>query len=126
MYQDKRKASMDNMMQQPPLKRVATEGSMGAISVNSLPINIQRASGGYSTTLGGSDVGLPSMSRQLPNENISGGSGRKDAQVKRISTASTQAWKEVMDAGPLLPLLAETFGESMLSFIPTPLSTIFI
>lgn len=123
---NKRKANMDNMMQQPPLKRVATEGSMGAISVNSLPINIQRASGGYSTTLGVSDVGLPSMSRQLPNENISGGSGRKVAQVKRTLTVSTQAWKEVMDAGQLLPLLAETFGESMLSFIPTPLSNIFI
>ncbi|XP_017253377.1 transcription initiation factor TFIID subunit 6 [Daucus carota subsp. sativus] len=120
----KRKASMDNIMQQPPLKRVATEGSMG---VSSFPVNIQRTAGGYSTGLGGSDVGLSSsMSRQIPTENALGINGRKDDRAKKPSSASTQAWKEVMDAGQSLPLLTECFGESMLTFIPTPLSNIFL
>ncbi|KAK1391886.1 Transcription initiation factor TFIID subunit 6 [Heracleum sosnowskyi] len=121
---NKRKASMDNMMQQPPLKRVATEGSMGVNTTNSFPVNIQRATGGYSTSLGGSDVGLSSMSRHLPTENVLGINGRKDDRAK--SSSSTQALKEVMGAGQYLPLLTESFGESMHPFIPTPLSNIFL
>lgn len=113
-------------MQQQPLKRVATEGSMGAITANSFPVNIQRSTGGYSTSLAGSDAGLSSMSRQLLTENVSGINGRKDDRAKKPSSASTQAWKEVMDAGQLLPLLSESFGESILPFIPTPLSNIFL
>lgn len=126
IYQDKRKASMDNIMQQPSLKRVATEGSMGVNTASSFPVNIQRATGGYSTSLGGSDVGLSSMSRNLPTENLLGINGRKDDRAKKPSSSSTQALKEVMDLGQMLPLLTESFGENMLPFIPTPLSNIFL
>lgn len=126
IYQDKRKASMDNMMQQPPLKRVATEGSMGVNTANSFPVNVQRATAGYSASLGGSDVSLSSMPRHLPTENVLGINGRKDDRAKKSLSSSTQALKEVMEAGQFLPLLTESFGESMLPFIPTPLSNIFL
>ncbi|KAM7492744.1 hypothetical protein LguiA_035665 [Lonicera macranthoides] len=123
---NKRKASMDNMMQQPPLKRLATEGPMGAMH----SIGMQGPTGGYSTALGISDVGLTSMSRPLPNENIPGSSGRRDkvvgVQSQKTSTALSQAWKEDVDAGELVSLLMGSFGESVLSFVPTHELSMFL
>lgn len=122
---NKRKASMD-MMQQPQLKRVSTDGSIGA-----MPVDIQGATVGYSMTLGGSDVNLPSLSRPLSNENIPGGNGRREkaggGQSQKMSIASSsRAWAEDMDALHLLPSLSENLGGSMLSFVPTPEMSIFL
>uniref|UniRef100_A0A5B7CC85 Putative transcription initiation factor TFIID subunit 6 n=1 Tax=Davidia involucrata TaxID=16924 RepID=A0A5B7CC85_DAVIN len=124
---NKRKASMDNLMQQPPLKKAAIDGQVGA--KNSLPGDLQGSTGGFSTTLGGSGPGLSSMSRQLTNENVSGGGGRKEKVggiPLNMSNVLAQAWKEDMDSGQLLPLLFEHFGESMFSFIPTPELSFFL
>ncbi|XP_059666466.1 transcription initiation factor TFIID subunit 6-like [Cornus florida] len=123
---NKRKASMDNLMQQPPLKKAAIDGAMGV--TNSLSGDIQGATGVFSNTLGGSDAGLPSMSRQLTNENVAGSNGRREkfgGQTLKKSTVIAQAWKD-MDAGRFLPFLSEYFGESMFSFMPMPESSFFL
>ncbi|KAK3014530.1 hypothetical protein RJ639_010080 [Escallonia herrerae] len=113
MYQDKRKASMENMMQQPSLKKVASSSSVSAMPA----------------PVGGADVGLSSTSRLLPCDNASGSSGRNErvgGQAKKMSSALAQAWKEGMDAGRLLPLLSEYFGESIHPFVPGPELSIFL
>ncbi len=121
---DKRKASTDNLMHQPPLKKVAADGKMGVIPMNSMQIDMQGTMGGYSTAAGGSGVGLSSMSRQLPTENVSG--REVGGRVVKVSTVLSQAWKEDMDAGHMLASLFELFGESVLSFIPRPELSFFL
>ncbi|XP_059442869.1 transcription initiation factor TFIID subunit 6-like isoform X1 [Corylus avellana] len=120
----KRKASTDNLMQQPPHKKMATEGTMGVIPMNSMQTDRQGATGGYSTAVGGSNVGLSSMSRQLPTENMSG--REVGGRVVKASSVLSQAWKEDMDAGRLLASLFEFFGESLYSFTPKPELSFFL
>ncbi|EOY12200.1 hypothetical protein QUC31_001698 [Theobroma cacao] len=121
---NKRKASTDNLMQQPPLKKMATDSASGMMPINSMQVDMQGAVGGFSATMGGSNIGVSSISRQLSNDNISGreASGR----VLKTSTVLAQAWKEDTHAGNLLASLFELFGESMLSFTPKPELSIFL
>ncbi|GFZ04997.1 hypothetical protein Acr_17g0005690 [Actinidia rufa] len=82
---------------------------------------MQGATGGFSTAPMNSDAGLPSISRQLTNESISGVVGRREKArgvLPNTSTILAQAWKEDMDVVHLLPLLFEYFDESVFSFIP--------
>lgn len=118
---NKRKASMDNLMHQPPLKKLVTDGPMGAIPANSMPIDMPGASSGYSTNIGVVDPTLQS-SRPFTNNNVTGSSGSK----LKTSAALDQAWKEDTDAARLLPLLYEYFGENMLSFVPSPEASLFL
>ncbi|XP_047980358.1 transcription initiation factor TFIID subunit 6 [Salvia hispanica] len=118
---NKRKATMDNMMHQAPLKKLATDSSMGA---NSLPADIAGASGGYSTNTGAAD-----SSRASGNNNVAGSSSRREivgGQGFKTSSALEQAWKEDTDAAQLLPSLYEYFGESMLTFVPLPEASLFL
>ncbi|CAA3012000.1 transcription initiation factor TFIID subunit 6-like [Olea europaea subsp. europaea] len=121
----KRKASMDNVMQQPPLKKIATESPMGVTLANSLPVDMPGSSSGYPTIIGTADSNLQSSR----NENVPESSGRKEmvsGQGPNTSAALTQAWKDDVDVGHLLPSLYEYFGESMLSFIPSPAASFFL
>lgn len=122
--QDKRKASTDNLMQQPPLKRIATDGAMGVMPMNSMPVDIQGPTSGFPTAVGASNVGASSMSRQLPNENMSG--REVGGQGLKMSTVLAQAWKEDLDAGYLLASLFELFGESMFAFTPKSELSLFL
>lgn len=124
---NKRKASTDNLMQQPPLKKLATDGPIGVVPLNSLPIDMQGATGGFSN-VGGSNVGLSFMSRQMSNENLTGTSVGREAGGKKLktSTALAQAWKEDADAGQLMASLFELFGDRMVSFTPTPELSFFL
>jgi len=93
---------------------------MGVTPANSLPGDMQ---GGFSNAPMGTDAGLPSVSRQLTNERTSGTSSRREkvgGLPPNMSTILAQVWKEDMDAGNLLLLLVEYFGESMSSFVPMP------
>lgn len=122
---NKRKPSSDNLMQQPPLKKIATDTGIGVMPMNSMPVNMQAvAAGGYSNALGGSSAGIPSIPRQLSTNNLSG----RDAggRVLRTSAVLAQAWKEDTDAGNLLASLFELFGESLLAFTPKPELSFFI
>lgn len=103
-------------MQQPPLKKLATDGPMGAIP-NSMQIEMRGATAGIPNAVGVSGIGASSISHQSPNEHFSG----RDIDKKgRAFTILAQAWKEDLDAGHLLSSLFEYFGESVLSFIPKP------
>ncbi|XP_065862477.1 transcription initiation factor TFIID subunit 6-like isoform X2 [Euphorbia lathyris] len=114
---NKRKASADNLIQQPPLKKIATDsGGMGAVPMNSMQVDMQGATGGYLSAVGAASIS--SMSRQLPTENMSG----RDfgGRGLRTSPVLAQAWKEDVDAGHLVASLYELFGESILRFTPKP------
>lgn len=106
-------------MHQPSLKKVATDGKMGVMPMNSMQIDTQGTTGGYSTAAGGSGVGLSSMSRQLPGREVGG-------RVVKTSTVLSQSWKEDMDAGQMLASLFELFGESVLAFTPKPELSFFL
>ncbi|KAJ4725186.1 transcription initiation factor TFIID subunit 6-like [Melia azedarach] len=112
-FSNKRKASMDNLMQQPSLKKMATVGPMGVMPVNSMPVNMKGPAGGFSTVLGGPSVGVSSISRQLPTEKML----RREVSNRAIKTSTVlaQAWKDT-DGGHLLASLFELFGESMFCF----------
>lgn len=109
---NKRKASTDNMMQQPPLKKLATDGAVGAMPMNSM----QGAAGGFSTSV--------SMSHQLPKEHMLG--REVSGKMVKGSTVLAQAWKEETDAGHLMASLFEYFGESVFSFTPKPELSFFL
>ncbi|XP_043713091.1 transcription initiation factor TFIID subunit 6-like [Telopea speciosissima] len=124
---NKRKAGMDHL-QQPPLKKVTTDGPIGVMPTISTPTGRQGGVDGFLHLSGESGVG-PSSSGQILNENISGSSGTRnkdDGQAQKMSAILSQAWKEDMDAGYLLVSLFELFGESMLSFTPMPELSFFL
>uniref|UniRef100_A0A5B7BTL0 TATA box binding protein associated factor (TAF) histone-like fold domain-containing protein n=1 Tax=Davidia involucrata TaxID=16924 RepID=A0A5B7BTL0_DAVIN len=124
---NKRKSSVEHLEQQPPLKKVATDGPMVPLSNNSLPSDMQGEIR-VPAPLGDSEA-VPSSSRQIPNESISGSRNRKDKsdnQALKMSAALTQAWKDELNSGQLLVSLFEQFGESIFSFIPTPEMGLFL
>ncbi|KAK4491758.1 hypothetical protein RD792_002533 [Penstemon davidsonii] len=127
---NKRKASMDNTMHQPPLKKLATDNAMGVIPTNSLPVDMPGASRGYPTNITMADSNAQ-LSRSLNNNNnhVAGTSGRKEmvsGKGLKAASALDRARKEDADAGNLLPSLCEYFGESMLYFVPSPETSLFL
>lgn len=115
---NKRKASTDHLMQQPPLKKIAADSAIGAMPKNSMPVEMQGAASGFPTAVGASSVSVSAISRQLSSENTP----RREISGRglKTSTVLAQAWKEDMDAGHLLASLFELFSESMFSFTPKP------
>ncbi|GER32871.1 transcription initiation factor TFIID subunit 6 [Striga asiatica] len=107
---NKRKASMDNVMHQPPLKKLVTDNSAG----NSLQM----------------DSGHSNVQQSVPytnNNNIVGSSsGGKEIISEQGLKVVDQAWKDDVDGQQLLLLLYEYFGESMLSFVPSPEASLFL
>lgn len=127
---DKRKTSMDNMISEPPTKKLVTDGPTPMLS-DSLPVDIQGATGGDATMLGVTDEDLSSKPQDLQNKNVTNvtrTSRREitDGQSKKAPAAPGQAWKKDMDAANLLPPLFEYFGESMLFFAPSPELSFFL
>lgn len=113
--------SMDNLMHQPPLKKMAAGGTMGLMPVNSMSVDMSGPTGGFpnivgSSMFGGSSVGISTMPRQIPKENMLG--REMDSRASKTSTVLAQAWREDMEGGQLLASLFELFGESMFRFTP--------
>ncbi|KAH7861231.1 hypothetical protein Vadar_023387 [Vaccinium darrowii] len=101
-----------------PIPRLTLKSKAKVLTT--MPSDMQ---GGFSNAPMGTDAGLPSASRQLTNERTSGTSSRREkvgGLPPNMSTILAQVWKEDMDAGNLLLLLVEYFGESMSSFVPMP------
>lgn len=113
---NKRKASTDNLMLQPPLKKLASDGMVGSIPMNSMQVDMQGAAGGFSAPVGSLNAGIPSMPHQLSKENVSGRD--VSGQMVKGSTALSQAWKEEADVGHVVASLFEHFGESVFPFTP--------
>ncbi|CAN4097166.1 unnamed protein product [Withania somnifera] len=126
----KRKASLDNMMTQPPPKRLMTDGPTGSMTSNSLPVSTQGPAVGCAATLGVTETDvLPAPHGLQHNENMLRTSGRRDmtaGQGQKRSVSLDQAWKEDLDAVRLLPSLFECFGERMFSFTPSPELSFFL
>ncbi|KAL2956448.1 hypothetical protein AAZX31_18G085700 [Glycine max] len=120
----KRKASTVNLMQQqqlPPMKKLVTDGTGGAVPMNSMSVDMQGSTGGYSSMMGVSSM---SMARQISNDNVPG----RDIgdQQRKVSSTLAQAWKDDIDAGNLVSSVVELFGESVLPFVPNPEAYMFL
>ncbi|KAK3038933.1 hypothetical protein RJ639_027561 [Escallonia herrerae] len=125
---NKRKATAEDLEQQSPLKKVATDGPVVTLSNNSLPSNMQGETG-IDGPLGDSETGPSSSLRQKNIECVQGSKGRRDKgtnQASRTSAAINQTWKDELSSGHLLVSLSELFGESIFSFIPTPEMSLFL
>ncbi|KAH7533413.1 transcription initiation factor TFIID subunit 6 isoform X2 [Ziziphus jujuba] len=122
---NKRKRNAEETEQQPPLKKIATDGPMQA---DSSPFQSQ----GEPTAIGhSSDTNAEpsSSSGQMPNENTLYSRGRRDegaGQSLRTSAILSQVWKDDLKSGQLLVTLFELFGEDILSFIPAPEMSLFL
>lgn len=132
MPNNKRKANADLLEQQPPHKKVATDGPMVIQSNNSMPSDI-RGDLGVAAPLGDSEAGpSSSSSRRIPSEGISGSSGsrvsssRGGDQALKMSAVLNQAWKDDLNSGRLLVSLFELFGEGIFNFIPSPEMSLFL
>ncbi|KAG9449347.1 hypothetical protein H6P81_009312 [Aristolochia fimbriata] len=113
---EKRKASDDLSSQRPPLKKVATDGSLSSISM--LGDLLQRASvagDSFHAISGESETRPSSKSGQVSNshESVSGGKKtvERDGRTPKMSKFLMQAWKEDVAAGRLFASLFELFGE---------------
>ncbi|KAI8010322.1 Transcription initiation factor TFIID subunit 6 [Camellia lanceoleosa] len=133
MPNNKRKANADLLEQQPPHKKVATDGPMVIQSNNSMPSDI-RGDLGVAAPLGDSEAvpSSSSSSRRIPSEGISGSSGsrvsssRGGDQALKMSAVLNQAWKDDLNSGRLLVSLFELFGEGIFNFIPSPEMSLFL
>ncbi|XP_027352005.1 transcription initiation factor TFIID subunit 6 [Abrus precatorius] len=118
----KRKASLEQLEQQPPLKKTATDGEIGVVQTNSSPVPKLEEAGTQASTVD-SIVGSSSSSGQMKNETTLDGevrSNRGDTQALKTSTALNQVWKEELNSGRVLVSLFELFGEGIFSFIQAP------
>uniref|UniRef100_A0A6M2F4U6 TATA box binding protein associated factor (TAF) histone-like fold domain-containing protein n=1 Tax=Populus davidiana TaxID=266767 RepID=A0A6M2F4U6_9ROSI len=122
-YQDKRKASMEHM-EQPPPKKIATDGPVDMVVPSHMQVE-PIAPG----PLGDSKTGLSTSSEHTPNYSEAGSRNRKDkgdSQAIKTSAILSQVWKDDLNSGHLLVSLFELFGESILSFIPSPEMSLFL
>ncbi|KAK2979011.1 hypothetical protein RJ640_013645 [Escallonia rubra] len=125
---NKRKGTTEDLEQQSPLKKVATDGPVVTLSNNSLPSNMQGETG-IDGPLGDSETGPSSSFRQNNIENVQGSQRRRYEganQASRTSAAINQTWKDELSSGHLLVSLSKLFGESIFSFIPTPEMSLFL
>jgi transcription initiation factor TFIID subunit 6 len=121
---------MEHLEEQPPHKKIATDGPILAASTNSLPSHMEEEAVVPPAPLIDSNAGpSSSSSRQLPNDINLDGRGRKgkgDSPALNRSAVLSQIWKNDLDSGRLLVLLFELFGEGILSFIPAPEMSMFL
>ncbi|XP_049412609.1 transcription initiation factor TFIID subunit 6-like [Solanum stenotomum] len=127
---NKRKTSTDNMVSQPPTKKLVTDGPTPMLS-DSLPADIQGATDGHDTVLAVTDEDLSSSPQDLQNKNVTNVTRPSKREItgeqsQKTAAALGQVLKKDMDAANLLPQLFEYFGESMLFFAPNPELSFFL
>ncbi|KAB1200077.1 Transcription initiation factor TFIID subunit 6 [Morella rubra] len=126
-HQDKRKGSMEHLEEQPPHKKIATDGPILAVSNNSSPSHME-GKAVVQAPLGDSNVD-PSSSSGQTKEIILDGRGRRgmgDNIAPNAPAVLSQIWKNDLDSGRLLVVLFEFFGEGILPFIPAPEMSLFL
>lgn len=120
---------MEHLEQQPPHKKVMTDGPMNILANNSLPSEI-RGFPGAPAALGDSDADASASSGRISGEGISGSRSKvvmgDNNQALNTSAVLNQVWKDDLDSGRLLVSLLELFGESIFNFIPTPQMSSFL
>jgi len=128
---------MEHLEEQPPHKKIATDGPILAGSTNSSSSHMEETPSPMEEKAVvppapsvDSNVGPSSSSyRQPPNDINLDGRGRRDkrdSQALNRSAVLSQIWKNDLDSGRLLVLLFELFGEGILSFIPAPEMSMFL
>lgn len=126
---NKRKTSMEHLEEQPPLKKIATDGPVDAVSTSSMPTPMEEDAAA-ATPLDNSDVDHPSSSSgQIPPDSGSESRRKRDkggSQALKMSAILPQIWKDDLNSGKLLVSLFELFGEGILSFIPAPEMSLFL
>uniref|UniRef100_A0A7N0TUB3 TATA box binding protein associated factor (TAF) histone-like fold domain-containing protein n=1 Tax=Kalanchoe fedtschenkoi TaxID=63787 RepID=A0A7N0TUB3_KALFE len=126
----KRKASMVQLDEQPPPKKIAIDGPIDAPLNNStIPSDMQVVV--TSTSIPKSSVSdiNPSSSVQASDETASSIKLRSAKAGKRslnMSAILKQVWKEELNSGQLLVSLSEQFGERIYPFFPTPEMCLFL
>ncbi|EPS65483.1 hypothetical protein M569_09291 [Genlisea aurea] len=115
---NKRKASIDNAMLQPPLKKPATDSSMAAINSQQQ----MDVGGGYPSNILQTTDGPSSSSSSSRVDTV----GSKGVTAKMAAVSLDQAWKERVSCYQLLPALLDYFGESMFNFVPSPELSTFL
>ncbi|KAK2648717.1 hypothetical protein Ddye_016206 [Dipteronia dyeriana] len=125
--QDKRKESMDHSDQQPPNKRIATDGPIGVVSTSSSPSLMQEDTAALVPV--DDDVATSQSPGHIPHN---GGSGSKrvrdkgDSRASKMAAILPQVWKDDLNSGQVLVSLFNLFGEGILSFIPAPEMSLFL
>ncbi|KAG4378173.1 hypothetical protein GLYMA_18G290200v4 [Glycine max] len=120
----KRKASPEQLEQQPPLKKAATDGEIGVDLMNH-----EQEEAGTQASSADSIIGSSSSNTQMKNETTLDGEVRSnggDTQALKTSAALTQVWKDELNSGRTLVSLFELFGEGILSFIQAPEMYMFL
>ncbi|XP_021847743.1 transcription initiation factor TFIID subunit 6 isoform X1 [Spinacia oleracea] len=118
----KRKASLDHTEEQPPLKKVATDGPLLDNNTSpSVKLNEEEEVGGASD--------LPSTSKQMTVSEKVGSrddKNKSDEEFVKLSGVLNQVWKEDLKSGQVLVSMLDQFGESIFPFIPTPELSLFL
>ncbi|CAN1761007.1 Transcription initiation factor TFIID subunit 6 [Linum perenne] len=124
--QDKRKETTE-LSGQPPVKKIATDGSIDTSASGSSPSQMQIVAVGEPQI--DSNTG-PSSTQQANNGSESSHeidrSSKRDCQVLKKSAILDLVWKDDLNSGQLLVSLFDMFGEGTLSFIPTPEMSLFL
>ncbi|KAK2648747.1 hypothetical protein Ddye_016236 [Dipteronia dyeriana] len=124
---NKRKASMDHSDQQPPNKRIATDGPIVVVSTSSSPSLMQEDTAALVPV--DDDVATSQSPGHIPHD---GGSGSKrvrdkgDSRASKMAAILPQVWKDDLNSGQVLVSLFNLFGEGILSFIPAPEMSLFL
>ncbi|KAK7394210.1 hypothetical protein VNO78_14732 [Psophocarpus tetragonolobus] len=124
----KRKASTEQLEQQPPLKKAAADGESRAVIMNSSPVHKQGEAVIPASSVDDSIIGS-SSSAQMKNEttlDVQVRNNRGDTQALNTSAALAQVWKDELNSGRMLVSLFELFGEGILSFIRAPEMYMFL
>jgi transcription initiation factor TFIID subunit 6 len=129
-HKDKRKGSLEHFEEQPPHKKIATDGPILAASANSLPSHMEEEAVVLpAPSIDSNACPSSSSSKQPPNDTNLDDRGRKgkgDSQALNRSAVLSQIWKNDLDSERLLVLLFELFGEGILSFNPAPEMSMFL
>lgn len=116
---------MDDTEEQPPLKRVATDGPL--LDNDTSPSVKQNEEEVAASSSGASD--LPSTSKQITVSQKVGSRNdlsKSDEQLLKLSAVLNQVWKDDLKSGQVLVSMLELFGERIFPFIPTPELSLFL
>ncbi|KAG8640526.1 transcription initiation factor TFIID subunit 6 isoform X2 [Manihot esculenta] len=120
---NKRKASTEHL-EQPPAKKIATDGPVMA---SSSPSHMQGEAIAPAPS-NDSNVGPSASSEHMPNNDLDGKveRGKGDRRSIKTSAILNQVWKDDLKSGHILASLFELFGQDILSFIPAPEMSLFL
>ncbi|KAK3404394.1 transcription initiation factor TFIID subunit 6 [Eucalyptus grandis] len=125
----KRGASTEHLEQQSPLKKMAVDGPINAMSTNPTPTNGQEEAAAVTPSNDSDADATPSAAGKEPNDNDVGtGSGRVNGSSRSVNMSAMlkQIWKDDLNSGRLLVSLFEQYGESLIPFLPSPELSVFL